>query len=542
MRKIFSLSAFIVAFIPGILVIGRHADAKTAAEIVAGRVITTSEPHDALWYVHPTLKTRSQITDWESIVAITGKSGQRVSVSAFDKIDSGTNSRAFSKTLPLRMSGRMLLDVTTGERWYVFPGDHKRYAVKTVDDAKRIFALFRLGISQKTSEKIPSDGALSADNMKLRERLSGRVLWRVSDNTHWYVSPKDLTRYQVDTDEQIMDVLTRQLTGITHKNIVRIPHQGEALNADAKTAKAYKGRFLQPAFAPDEWWYVSPATLRRTKVTPRNFQSLLMADRTMITPTGISSIGLTGEADYTDTNAATALGTFRVKVLTSNLALPGVHILTLGADDKTCFDLCTTQNVGAFASTHEVAVAALNGTYFCPASSSSCEFKADSYYSPLFHSSVRVMLNDDQLPVSDYAMLVFDADDTPYYFRPASQFGSLEEFQTKNGVPVRAAISNWPALIENGVNILNPDILDSGQRNTKTTRVAIGVKGKTLSLLVVYQATVVDLAAVAEAYGLDYAINLDGGSSTALWRYGSYLVGPGRDVPNAIIVQREFGV
>ena len=34
---------------------------------------------------------------------------------------------------------------------------------------------------------------------------------------------------------------------------------------------------------------------------------------------------------------------------------------------------------------------------------------------------------------------------------------------------------------------------------------------------------------------MEYAVNLDGGYSSALWYNDEYMVGPGRNIPNAII-------
>jgi len=36
--------------------------------------------------------------------------------------------------------------------------------------------------------------------------------------------------------------------------------------------------------------------------------------------------------------------------------------------------------------------------------------------------------------------------------------------------------------------------------------------------------------------GVKYALNLDGGGSSALYLNGSYIVGPGRSLPNAVIL------
>lgn len=43
------------------------------------------------------------------------------------------------------------------------------------------------------------------------------------------------------------------------------------------------------------------------------------------------------------------------------------------------------------------------------------------------------------------------------------------------------------------------------------------------------------MAYIFKALGVDYAMNLDGGGSTALYSNGAYNVGPGRLLPNAIV-------
>ena len=78
--------------------------------------------------------------------------------------------------------------------------------------------------------------------------------------------------------------------------------------------------------------------------------------------------------------------------------------------------------------------------------------------------------------------------------------------------------------------------MDTKQRTVKSYRGAIGWKGSTMYFYVVRGATVTDSAAVAEALGLDYAMNLDGGGSTAMMQNGSYILGPGRNIPDAILL------
>ena len=45
-------------------------------------------------------------------------------------------------------------------------------------------------------------------------------------------------------------------------------------------------------------------------------------------------------------------------------------------------------------------------------------------------------------------------------------------------------------------------------------------------------------AKVLQAMGMDGALNLDQGGSTALWS-GGYKAGPGRNIPNAVLLVRR---
>ena len=77
----------------------------------------------------------------------------------------------------------------------------------------------------------------------------------------------------------------------------------------------------------------------------------------------------------------------------------------------------------------------------------------------------------------------------------------------------------------------------SGQL-VRGTRGAIGVDGTYVYLAIIYPATVPEAAAVLQALGVRDALNLDGGGSAALWIDGGYVVGPGRQLPNAIVLTR----
>lgn len=66
----------------------------------------------------------------------------------------------------------------------------------------------------------------------------------------------------------------------------------------------------------------------------------------------------------------------------------------------------------------------------------------------------------------------------------------------------------------------------------------MGAGGNMVYIGVVHNATVAESARALHAMGIQNALNLDDGGSTALWS-GGYKVGPGRDIPNAVLLVRK---
>ncbi len=79
--------------------------------------------------------------------------------------------------------------------------------------------------------------------------------------------------------------------------------------------------------------------------------------------------------------------------------------------------------------------------------------------------------------------------------------------------------------------------LDDKQKTGKSIRGAIGLKGQTLYLVQVLNATIPDTALVLQSMALDQALGLDGGGSSALMFQKSYKTAPGRNIPNAVLIQ-----
>jgi N-acetylmuramoyl-L-alanine amidase len=76
--------------------------------------------------------------------------------------------------------------------------------------------------------------------------------------------------------------------------------------------------------------------------------------------------------------------------------------------------------------------------------------------------------------------------------------------------------------------------------NALAFRTAIGVRNGHITLVVGQsKMTMTDFATRLNAVGISEALNLDGGGSTTLYDGQKYLVGGGREIPNAIIVDEE---
>ena len=135
-------------------------------------------------------------------------------------------------------------------------------------------------------------------------------------------------------------------------------------------------------------------------------------------------------------------------------------------------------------------------------------------------------LNQNALGWTSIGLATFNGSSAQFY-RTASQYG---------GGAVSAAISNFPALLvyQNSVSISDAD-LDSAQKN-KGVRGALGVGGGNIYLAIISGASVLDAAYVMQAVGATDALNLDGGGSAALYIDGSYKAGPGRLLPNAVVL------
>lgn len=225
---------------------------------------------------------------------------------------------------------------------------------------------------------------------------------------------------------------------------------------------------------------------------------------------------------YCKLSVKTSTGTtFSVHVVAGSVG----SVRTDSGNTENCTDQCATKSLQSYVSGNG-GYAGINGTYFCPPDYSTCAGKVNSFDFPVYNSNHSKWINEDKMLWTNRAMMAFTSS-AAHFYPTANSYSGLGG--------IKAGIVNYPGLVQNGASIVGQYELTSAQ-NTKGTRGGVAVKGSTVYLVVTTSASVTDLANVMIALGVTHALNLDGGGSSALY-YNGYKVGPGRSLPNALILK-----
>ncbi len=218
----------------------------------------------------------------------------------------------------------------------------------------------------------------------------------------------------------------------------------------------------------------------------------------------------------------TDIGDFAVSIVSADLGSTRVIVDT--ATDGDCRDNCPVLSLGDYVARNG-AFAGINGSYFCPASYPSCAGKTNSFDTLVMNKNKKY-INSDNNVYSNVPVAVFGSGYARF-------LGASSGWGRDTGV--NGVIANQPLLLSGG-NIAFGGGSDPKQ-GSKGSRSFVGSRGSTVYIGVVSNATVAEVAIVLKAMGLENALNLDSGGSTALWS-GGYRVGPGRNIPNAILFVR----
>ena len=231
---------------------------------------------------------------------------------------------------------------------------------------------------------------------------------------------------------------------------------------------------------------------------------------------------------YSLLSVPTALGTFAVHLIKERLA--DVSVRTVAANTVVCRKDCPVKPLADYVAENR-AYAGMNGTYLCPPDYADCAGKVNSYEYAVYDSNLRTWLNLPSLATSQTGLVTFTGS-TPTFYRRSSVYAR----ERLSLAPITAGMSMYPLLLENG-SVVNSEAEQSDAQKLRSMKGSIGVDDSYVYLALVANASVTESAHVLRALGVRDALNLDGGGTSAMW-LGSYKVGPGRLLPNAVLLTR----
>ncbi len=245
--------------------------------------------------------------------------------------------------------------------------------------------------------------------------------------------------------------------------------------------------------------------------------------RPTATPTPPASSS-TAHSSYRRTTVSSSRGTYTVDIMEFDLGPGKIKVVADTAADEDCTNNCPVLSVKGYADRWAGAVAAINGTYFCPSDYSSCAGQVNSFFWKIRNPRLGFTINQHNGLGENDPFMTFDSSGTGTY---CSHWSDCRTPYT--------GINHKPAVVTNGSYSVDEGSLDDKQRTAKISRAAIGLTGQHLTVAVVQSATIMDLGAVMVALGTTNALNLDAGGSSGMWYNGAYRRGPGRSVPNALV-------
>lgn len=227
---------------------------------------------------------------------------------------------------------------------------------------------------------------------------------------------------------------------------------------------------------------------------------------------------------YSRQTVDTEVGQFLVDILSADLNSTRVIVDT--ASDSDCRDNCPVAALSDYVS-RSGGYAGINGPYFCPAEYPSCAGKTNSYDTLIMNKN-KVYFNSDNNVYSSVPAIIFSGGG-------ARIVGQTSEWGRDTGVD--AVIASQPLLLSGGNVTFGGD--GDPKKGSRGSRSFIGVKDNQVYIGVVRNATVAEVARVLKALGLQSALNLDSGGSTAFYVNGKYVAGPGRQTPFGIVLVRK---
>lgn len=252
--------------------------------------------------------------------------------------------------------------------------------------------------------------------------------------------------------------------------------------------------------------------------------NLLVTAQTSATPNQTAAVNNAPPGNgYSFQAVKTDNGTFNVAIIAADLNSTRVILDT--ASESDCSNNCPVMSLGDYVA-RSGAYAGINGPFFCPAEYPSCAGKTNSFDTLLMNKN-KHYFNSDNNKYSTVPLMFFNGN-------TAGARGQSLEWGRDTGVD--AVVANFPLYISGGNNNFGGS--NDPKINNKGARTFVANKGSFVYIGIIYNASSADAAAVLKTLGMDNALGLDQGGSTALW-FNGYKAGPGRGLPSALLFVRK---
>ena len=332
----------------------------------------------------------------------------------------------------------------------------------------------------------------------------------------------ELTRLQ-NVDQKLRnDELEEEITSIQKTYSSAVNSYESLLKLREKTTKTQSFDEL----LTDALVYLSKRNYASASATLADLDKQIKAEEDKLAATAATAIPANVPVNnappgsgYSRQQVATEIGNYMVSLVAADLSSTRVIVDT--ASEGTCGNDCPVLSLGDYVSRNG-AFAGINGSYFCPAEYPSCAGKTNSFDTLLMNKN-KVYFNGDNNVYSTVPVVIFGNG----WIRFESQSLNWGRDTGVDGV-----LANQPLLVSGGNVVFGGD--GDPKKGSKGGRSFVANKGNTVYIGVVHNATVAEAAIVLKALGMENALNLDSGGSTALWS-GGYKAGPGRNIPNAIL-------
>lgn len=333
-----------------------------------------------------------------------------------------------------------------------------------------------------------------------------------------------LTELESQDQYQINLELKQSIANIenTYKKAVSTYEELLKLKEGSNNTEAFDEQFTEALVALADQDYEGAGTKLSdlsTKIAAE--QTKIAASFTI--PASVPTSNDAPATGYSRQTVSTEIGQYLVSMVAGDLGSTRVIVDTASSSD--CGNNCPTLPLAEYVSRNG-AYAGVNGSYFCPAEYPSCAGKTNSFDTLLMNKG-KVYFNSDNNVYSSVPAVIFGGG----YIRFV---GASSEWGRDTGID--SMIANQPLLVSGGNVVFGGD--GDPKKGSKAGRSFVANRGNTVYIGVVHSATVAESAVALKALGMENALNLDSGGSTALWS-GSYKVGPGRNLPNAILFVRR---